>query len=285
MSTLFPNKLLRCPAFLTASLLIVLCSVNSLHGQGLDQVSQHFNTETSVLVRIDPAVFDALIGEDRQDEEDLEQTVLQARLKKAQEILGDEAIWLVIGFPQTPLSVQIIVSDPDGKRIENLKELWDFTKRPPFGPVPSVVFRNLADADSSNSIEASRLEDWEKLWANKTEAPQGTIQFACLPPAHLYETYLELLPQLPGDLGGGPVTLLTDGLRSASGSFDLKTGMLKSSIKSASPDAAAAFGKRLTLLFNQFAGQLALKSIGDLHEFLTGGTVRNEASSFSICRR
>lgn len=233
-------------------LIVVLSLWGTLHGQELDPVLAHVDGQTSALVRIDAAALDALVSTTNPRDNDAEQTVLQDRLKQTRKLLAGDPIWLAIGFPQTPLSIQILIRDPDGSRIESLKNLWDFPERYPYGPEPAVVIRELSDFDSPSSSDTPRLEQWKRLMAPKTGNRKATIQFASLPPAHLYETYLELLTDLPDSLGGGPITLLTDGLQSVSGSFELKTGALASTIKSASPEAAAAFAERanqwLTLL-------------------------------------
>ena len=227
-----------------AALLVTLGLVGSLHGQELDQVLAHVSDETTVLVRIDPTAFDAFINTTGQDKQEVEETVLQHRLKKAKEIHGDAPVWLTVGFPQVPLSIQILVRDPDDKRVETLKQLWDF---PPRYAEPSVTIGKLSDPKSKNSVAPSRLAKWKKLMA-KVDAKQAGVQFACLPPAHLYDTYRELLTTLPDNLGGGPITLLTEGLQSVSGTFDLKTGELQSSLESTSPSAATAVAERLTEL-------------------------------------
>ena len=72
-----------------AALLVTLGLVSSLHGQELDQVLAHVSDETTVLVRIDPTAFDAFINTTGQDKQEMEETVLQHRLKKAKEIHGE----------------------------------------------------------------------------------------------------------------------------------------------------------------------------------------------------
>ena len=248
MSTFNPTKTLRCMAASFTSLLVGLIFLSSLHGQDLDQVLAHVDDETSALVRIDSGTIDALIGDEADGDGDPEQTVLQVRLKQVKELLDGDPIWLTVGFPQTPLSIQILVRDPDGKRVETLKEMWDFPKRPPFGPEPAVVMRKLSEPNPANSINPAQLEKWKRLTAERMGNKQGSVTFACLPPADLYETYEELLTELPDSLGGGPISLLTDGLQSISGSFDPKTGAMGSKIGSASAKAAAAFAERATQL-------------------------------------
>ena len=131
MSTFYLRTNVKCLTGLIVGLLTLSGFLNDLQAQEFEQVSAHINAQTSVVVRIDSTVLDALIEAAKQSENDSEQTVLQLRLKQTREILGSDPIWLTIGFPNPPLSVQILVRDPDDKRIEKLKDLWDYPKRAP----------------------------------------------------------------------------------------------------------------------------------------------------------
>ena len=257
MSAFHVRTNMTCLLAMLVSLLAQLSFVDTLQGQELKRVFAHIDAQTSALVRIDSTFLDALIDTAKQDEKDSEQTVLQLRLKQTREILGDDPIWLTIGFPRMPLSVQILIPDADGKRIAKLNDLWDVPKRPRspkrprYGPAPQFVIRRLEDSDSAGTTDSARLNQWKKLMlaGEGIENEQGSIRFACLPPAYLYETYQELLTDLPEYLGGGPVTVLTDGLQSVSGTIDLKAGALEATIRSASPEAAAAFADQATKSF------------------------------------
>ena len=235
-------------AGLAACFIALFNFANTLHGQQLDQVLAHIDDQTSVVVRINPAILDALIGNATNDNNDLEQTVLQARLKKTRDILGDDPVWLTTGFPRTPLAMKILLRDPNDERIKKLKELWDVPKRPDYGPEPQVVIRSWKDFDDEASVDSARLDQWKKFITSFGDngTRKDAIQFGCLPPANLYETYRELLTELPDYLGGGPITVLTDGLQRVSGTIDFETGELGGTISSSSPEAAAQFADQAT---------------------------------------
>ena len=243
MSTLYGYTNARRLTGMIASLITLMSFVNAVHGQEFDQVSAHIDAQTSALVRIDSAALDALIDTTKQDGKDSEQTVLQVRLKQTRELLGNDPIWLAIGFPIKPWAVRILVRDPDQKRIEQLNGLWDIPKH-------LTLIQELKESDQLVSNNSARLDQWKKLLAppEDLKSQRGMIRFGCLPPANLYDTYTELLTDLPDYLGGGPVTVLTDGLQSVSGTFDLKTGRLEGTIGSASSAAAIAFADQATKL-------------------------------------
>lgn len=257
MSTLSP---LRATIFFFVGILAVSCFLPNVHCQEIEQaelvqVLAHVDAETSGLVRINPTAIEALIKTGKEGESDPEQTLLQHHLKKTLEILNGDSIWLTVGFPQTPVSIQILVRDPDGKRIETLKALWDFPKRAPYGPEAPVVVRPLSAPNSKQQPDASRNDQWTKLLRQSTDTQDArpAIEFACLPPVHLYETYRELMTELPDVLGGGPVTLLTDGLQGVAGTANVKAGSLEAAVESATPDAAAAFVERAIQLLPSLA--------------------------------
>ena len=249
MNRLNFHKAITCLAVYAA------CFTTLLNGQETDPAFAHIAAETCVLVRIDPAALDGLIQENRPTDTATKQAELQRRLKRTREILDGDPVWLTVGFPQMPLSTKIIVRDPDGKRIEALKELWGVLEPGPDYRPAVVAIDSLSQPDSQHaSATASRMGQWKKLMAAKANDPQrqGTIQFAYLPPVHLYDTYRELLTELPDYLGGGSITLLTEGMQSVSGTFDVKTGELEAAIDSASPTAAEAFAQRATQLLASF---------------------------------
>ena len=259
MNRLNFHKAITCLAVYAA------CFTTLLNGQETDPAFAHITAETCVLVRIDPAALDGLIQETRPTDKATKQAELQRRLKRTRDILDGDPVWLTVGFPQMPLSTKILVRDPDGKRIKALKELWDFLEPGPYNDErPSVVVINsLAQPDSQHaSAAASRMGQWKKLMATQADDPkrQGTIQFAYLPPVHLYDTYRELLTELPDYLGGGPITLLTEGIQGGSGTFDVKTGELEAAIDSASPTAAEDFAQRATQLLASFT---AIEKVSD----------------------
>ncbi len=235
---------------------VSLSFIDSARSQQLDQVLTHINGETSVLIRIDPKAIDGLIGKAKPKDIDRGQTVLQHRLNQTREILDGDPVWLTVGFPLPPLKVRIFVHDPDGKRIATLKDLWNLPKPYPFGREHQLVIKPLSEASLKRPAGDLRLKQWKKLMTSTKDTPnvEGGIQFACLPPALLYDTYRELQVSLPDYFGGGPVALLTDGLQSAAGTIDLQNGLLESTINSASPAAATAFADRATELVNRWRG-------------------------------
>ena len=82
------------------------------------------------------------------------------------------------------------------------------------------------------------------------------IQILVVPPAHVWETYEELLPELPNKLGGGQTSIVTKGLNWAAIGVNLEDATLSATIKSTDADAAQAFAKRLPNLLDRMLDQV-----------------------------
>ena len=100
-----------------------------------------------------------------------------------------------------------------------------------------------ADSNVSGQIgQSDAVASFQSLAGNVDDSP---ITILVVPPTHVYRTFAELMTELPASLGGGPLSLITEGLRSASVRFDPKTSKVAATIQSASPAAAEALAARL----------------------------------------
>ena len=251
---------------LAAIVLTVGCLATLLSGNELEQLLANIDGETTVVLRFDAAALEAFVDDEKKGAKDREKTVLEYNIEKTREILDGDPIWLTIGFPLPPVQVQILVRDPDGDRIEKLKDLWEVPESDTNDLVRWEI-RSLAEPDAGENsvdpVDAVRTEQWKSLLPAGAKNRQGKIQFGFLPPPHLYDTYRELIVELPDYLGGGPVTILTEGLQQISGTFDLKTGVLESTIDSATPEDATAFAERASELLVSLTGKKLLSDLAD----------------------
>jgi hypothetical protein len=77
------------------------------------------------------------------------------------------------------------------------------------------------------------------------------IQVAIVPPDYLWKTYEETMADLPDELGGGPVTTLTKGLKFMAIGIDPKAMTMLASVQSGSPEAAEQFAKMLPTILDK----------------------------------
>ncbi len=82
------------------------------------------------------------------------------------------------------------------------------------------------------------------------------IQVVIVPPDYLWRTYEELLPELPEQLGGGPVSKLTQGFRSMAIGINPETMSLSAVVQSASSEAAREFAPLLPEIVSHIISSL-----------------------------
>ena len=87
---------------------------------------------------------------------------------------------------------------------------------------------------------------------------QAPIQMVIVPPAYLWRTYEELMPQLPQEWGGGSTLGLTQGLRWAALALDPQSMDFSMTIQSANANAANELAAMASQLFSGLIQQLPI---------------------------
>lgn len=103
-----------------------------------------------------------------------------------------------------------------------------------------------------------------ELDAALEEVKDQPVQIAVLPPRHLWRTYREVQPMLPEELGGGPSSLLTDGIVWAAIGIDPADLATNLHIQSASEAAAADLAAAVPGLVASLAAVLPGEPAGGL---------------------
>lgn len=111
--------------------------------------------------------------------------------------------------------------------------------------------------NESSGIDESVIPVDRKRYADAAASvADSPIQILVVPPTHIWETYNELLPQLPQKLGGGPTSVVTNGLQWAAIGVDLKNADLSVTIQSTDAQAADALSKRILDLVHRMLDQV-----------------------------
>ena len=84
------------------------------------------------------------------------------------------------------------------------------------------------------------------------------VKILVLPPDYIWKTFRDLMPTIPTKFGGGPITLLTEGVRWTAIGFDPPNLRLQAITQSMSSEAASATASHLPKLLEALAGQLRL---------------------------
>ena len=258
---------LSCKAFVAVLFLTLFGWSNVASAQQSSVPASVAGPTTTALVRIQPSFLKSLIRENVGQDGGPRETVFEQKLLQTLEILGDDPVWVTADWPRLPVNVKVFIrgsndADASGK-VEQLSKLWYLKNPPRWRSKWTISVLPLKDADTKSTD--ARLARWRELMDADEQKP---IQMAILPPPHLYDTYRELLSELPPYLGGGPITLLTDGALSAQMNIEPDNESAAGFIQSASAEAATALAARIPKLTEIFAALTPAEENKDLLNFL-----------------
>ena len=235
----------------------VIIAIAVLKSFGADQLyAQQSNmppgigtADTTMIARLDASVIDSVLIELPNWGKEDQETVLESQLRQTKEIIGEEKVWLSADWPRVPTKVTLHVADTDGTRVKRLSELWNFKD----GELKvsrqwTISLRSVTG--TAEQTKSPQDNEWQNLIANTPkDAAKAPATIAIKPPKHLYETLNESLTELPNYLGGGPVSLLTEGALSATIAVDPETRLIEGFIQSKNGEAATKLKDHLAKLF------------------------------------
>jgi hypothetical protein len=173
---------------------------------------------------------------------------LTAVVEEAKALADGQPIFATIGIPVSGAHRQFFAFRKQTSPAASEKTLAAIKQRNLLGDVSgSYVVVRTVKGDAPLAHSANRSETVAAAFAASAEFP---IQVLIIPPNHLRRTIVELSPQLPSQLGGGPSRVLTDGLLWASVGFDLEQLRIHVTVQSASEVAAREFAAHLPKLLS-----------------------------------
>ncbi|MCA9214126.1 MAG: DUF1559 domain-containing protein [Planctomycetales bacterium] len=98
--------------------------------------------------------------------------------------------------------------------------------------------------------------DHTRYAAAESAVSEFPVKILIVPPAHIWETYEELLPELPVSLGGGPTSVITKGVKWAAIGVNPQDGTVSGTIQSENAAAAKVFAERLPAFVPQLLRQI-----------------------------
>lgn len=163
---------------------------------------------------------------------------------------GDQTLYATVGIPISKTRAQIgafrkRTTDEDAKRFSDFVERQLGAKAYVEGGY-LVAIPVDSERITPSSTEASRTAIAAGLDAVK-DHPMSVV---FTPPSHVWRTIEELSPRLPTQLGGGPSSVLTEGVKWAALGFDPQALKLDVVIQSSSESAAEKFAAHLPTLLH-----------------------------------
>lgn len=179
-----------------------------------------------------------------------------ARIETLREATGGEPVYGTIGIPlsKTELSVFFFVRETEAVNQKALrdrlgKQLPGINLCTRAGLVVASPDEKLNLAAALERITPSAREGLEEAFQAVSGYP---VQVLLFPPDYVRRTVVELMPELPRQLGGGPSSVLTEGLVWAA--FGLDPAKLRAEIvvQSASAEAAGRLAAHLPKMLGGF---------------------------------
>jgi hypothetical protein len=127
---------------------------------------------------------------------------------------GGKELYLLFGvgdFFDAPLVVAPLAAEARGKEIAALLSSGTFLPRSQYQPMKGAIVGGNPDAlERLRSLKPEPRPDLAKALAAAGDTP---AQFLLVPTADARRVVEEILPELPREIGGGPSTVLTRGIR------------------------------------------------------------------------
>ena len=183
------------------------------------------------------------------------QTASRQMLQRMRAVLGqlqasvkDRPVYATFGMPTsgTRLPIFIFIKDMSGAESNQFQEILEFDGLSSWSHGDYFVMSPTGDIDVARSLvsagDSSRQAAIEEAFQSIESYP---IQVLALPPAHVWRTIDELMPELPPQVGGGPSRVLTEGVRWAAVGIDPQQLQAHLVIRSSSENAARNLADRL----------------------------------------
>jgi hypothetical protein len=254
--------------------------INPLSAPHNADIFQQLQSSTIVLMKLDferiqlPKLNNVDQNRDIDSQQELA-GVLQENLDQLKSTFGPGPLYTVVDFPFSPSQPMIRIfgeqSEDKSEEIVNMMSRFGYPVAKKehswlvvsFGkgaldlinPLVTQVNRSYDVYEVGNtpgSLPISK-DRFEKGFQNIESYP---IQLVIVPPDYLWRTYEELLDELPSELGGGPVSKLTQGFRWMAIGIDPKTMSMSAIVQSATADAAKEFAPIVPSLVSQVVASL-----------------------------
>ncbi len=192
--------------------------------------------------------------------------LLQKGLRTLQASAGDLPVYATVGVPISKKRVSVNLyrkpssDNEDAQLTKAVKETWnvDVSQRNGYLVMSPPHTDDSAIAPASQTIRQSIASASQAV----AEYPAYLL---LIPPEHVWRTVEELSPELPPQIGGGPASVLTDGVRWTAIGVEPRSLQVEVIVQSADQQAAQKFADRLPAMV------LALHQSGSFGQMIPAG--------------
>ncbi|MEQ1830298.1 MAG: DUF1559 domain-containing protein, partial [Pirellula sp.] len=169
---------------------------------------------------------------------------IETQLQWIKKIADNEGIFAAIDIPFTPALpyTRFFVKDRGPNTLADLKGEFDLKQFPSVEKKSGYLGFSIQGSRPDANTLSIRIKQGERpeFSIAMKQVAAFPIQVAVVPPGYVKRTMQELLPELPKQFGGGPSSILTEGIQWAAIGFDPSKMTIKLIIQSESDSAAKA---------------------------------------------
>ena len=231
---------------------------------------QFVNATTIVVAKIDSNRIDlpeSLIKKLAEDKNKLLQrgaNPINQILQELISVLNGESVFIAVDIPyssaQSPVRL-FVRNKPELDQKKLLEHLSRFQFTKPAVQGDYLCFSIIQSSESASKIaiaESTMTAARPDLQIAMQAVEEFPVKILVMPPEYLWRTFRDVMPTIPAKFGGGPCTLLTEGVRWTAIGIDPTKLRLQAITQSMSAEAATATAAHLPKTLEALAGQLPL---------------------------
>lgn len=261
---------MKCIQAVIVTMLAIAANSSSVFADDAAIAKQFLYATTIVIAKIDSNRIGLPDSMTKQLADDKNQNIQRGAkpiLRAQQELvkaLNGESVFIAVDIPfssaQSPVRL-FVRNKPelDQKKLFEQLSRFQFTK--PVVQGDYLCFSMFQSTESSSKIaisDSTMTSARPDLQMAMQSVDAFPVKILVLPPDYLWKTFRDLMPTIPTKFGGGPSTLLTEGVRWTAIGIDPPNLRLQAITQSTSAEAASATAPHLPKLLEALVGQLRM---------------------------
>lgn len=235
----------------------VLADATITRASDVDVVQPFLRTSTFLIAKIEPAAWTADPAAGTAQQEVLPR--LESFARSWSELVGNQPIFATVGIPisRQQIPAYLLVRKPAGNQADKLLAyLRDDVQIAATAQGDYIVATPWGTPQSETSAGTAALPSREYIAAGFESLAGFPVQVLVIPPDYVRRTFRELSPELPQNLGGGPSSLLTDGIQWLAIGVNPRKLEVAITVQSASSDTAKSLAGRTPVLLRSVVNLL-----------------------------
>jgi len=225
---------------------------------------QFTNATTIVIAKIESKRLGLPDSKTKKLDSEREAKPMIEALQQCEKALNGESVFIAVDIPfskaQSPVRLFVKnVAGLDKQTLMTQLQRFQFSKPVVQGDYLCYSAFHSTESSSKTAIADNTISSVRPdLESAMQEVRDFPIQVLILPPDYLWATFRDLMPTIPAKFGGGPSSLLTEGVRWTAIGFDPSKLSVQAVTQSRSPEAANALAAHWPKLMQAMGNQFTL---------------------------